>query len=722
MIELVILIFLNVHLLDAKMIIPDESQKPIIYQTALQFNEDWDSLNARFVGNWPFGGSKTLTLDTVRRIAFTGSGGGVYLFDITEPANPQKIGEIRTRGTVYKMSYQDNILGIACNIGEVEIWDVTNPSQPVMLSFVPFHAHSIAVKDSYLYACNTTLEIFNIQNPASPFWLGRCGNYFSGIVDILLKDSFAFIATKGLRIINIQNPANPYEVSALETLGLNGLAELNNYVYGPAYNGLHIIDISNPINPYEVGFCLTQEAVYNVAVLDSYAYVVHYRGLTIINVQNSSNPFVVANCTTTTWSDMVDVGVKDSFAYLADFQSKRGLWVVNIRDKSNPFEAGFYTIPGWSFSVLLENDYAYLVGWDDGLRILNIENPAYPYEIGSFATEHGSQGVAIRDTFAYLCDYGYGKGLRILNISNRTRPIEIGFCVTPGAACAVALRGTYAYIADGTFGLRIINIENPSNPFEVGFCNTPDYAWSIAIQDSLAYIADWRGGLRIINIQNPSNPYEVGSIIISNEPVVIAVIDSLALVGGYMGSMRIINISNPSNPYEIGYYETYGPCFGVYVSYPYAYVSDWFLPGFHVVDFTQPSNPFQVGYYRAPSSAYGLVFSAPYVYVTTGLCGLQIYENLLVGIEEKKSSGLAVKELEIYPNPAKAYFTIHLSKTIDKQQLKIFDVSGKLINIAEKVISVQKHKQEMTISLKGINPGIYFLRLGKETKKFLIVQ
>jgi hypothetical protein len=33
-----------------------------------------------------------------------------------------------------------------------------------------------------------------------------------------------------------------------------------------------------------------------------------------------------------------------------------------------------------------------------------------------------------------------------------------------------------------------------------------------------------------------------------------------------------------------------------------------------------------------------------------------------------------------------------------------------------------RNDDAVKISLKGINPGIYFLRLGKETKKFLVVK
>jgi hypothetical protein len=52
------------------------------------------------------------------------------------------------------------------------------------------------------------------------------------------------------------------------------------------------------------------------------------------------------------------------------------------------------------------------------------------------------------------------------------------------------------------------------------------------------------------------------------------------------------------------------------------------------------------------------------------------------------------------------------------KEIEIFDVSGKLI----KEIAFTGTGQEIKISLKGINPGIYFLQLGKETKKFIVAK
>jgi hypothetical protein len=80
----------------------------------------------------------------------------------------------------------------------------------------------------------------------------------------------------------------------------------------------------------------------------------------------------------------------------------------------------------------------------------------------------------------------------------------------------------------------------------------------------------------------------------------------------------------------------------------------------------------------------------------------------------------SVFNLTIAPNPAKSMILFHCPATV--KEIKIFDVSGKIVKVVDNITNAQSHKQEIRISLKGINPGIYFLRLGKETKKFIVTK
>jgi YVTN family beta-propeller protein len=99
-----------------------------------------------------------------------------------------------------------------------------------------------------------------------------------------------------------------------------------------------------------------------------------------------------------------------------------------------------------------------------------------------------------------------------------------------------------------------------------------------------------------------------------------------------------------------------------------------------------------------------------------------IKDTILIGIEETTNPNPISLTPEIYPNPARSFLAVRLPSTADRQAIKIFDVSGKLVKVTDNVTTAQEHKQEIKISLKGINPGIYFLQVGKEVKKLLVVK
>ena len=99
-----------------------------------------------------------------------------------------------------------------------------------------------------------------------------------------------------------------------------------------------------------------------------------------------------------------------------------------------------------------------------------------------------------------------------------------------------------------------------------------------------------------------------------------------------------------------------------------------------------------------------------------------------VGIEEDILFNAKRLTPEIYPNPAKTVIRVRYPWS-DKgsrliQAIKIFDVSGKLIREITSPPKADRNDRigEIKISLKGINPGLYFLVLGKETTKLMVVK
>ncbi len=107
------------------------------------------------------------------------------------------------------------------------------------------------------------------------------------------------------------------------------------------------------------------------------------------------------------------------------------------------------------------------------------------------------------------------------------------------------------------------------------------------------------------------------------------------------------------------------------------------------------------------------------IYTTDqGDSALYVIRDEIPGIEERTTLNAECFTPEIYPNPAKG--VLRVRGPLLEKRIKIFDASGSLI---KEIATPSAYNDDVVeISLKGINPGIYFLRLRKETKKFLLVK
>jgi hypothetical protein len=74
--------------------------------------------------------------------------------------------------------------------------------------------------------------------------------------------------------------------------------------------------------------------------------------------------------------------------------------------------------------------------------------------------------------------------------------------------------------------------------------------------------------------------------------------------------------------------------------------------GSRVIDISTPSNPKEVDYYDTPGRAWDVAVTGNYAYVADGEAGLQIYKNLLAGVENREKRKPAIVLLyQNEPNP-----------------------------------------------------------------------
>ncbi len=73
--------------------------------------------------------------------------------------------------------------------------------------------------------------------------------------------------------------------------------------------------------------------------------------------------------------------------------------------------------------------------------------------------------------------------------------------------------------------------------------------------------------------------------------------------------------------------------------------------------------------------------------------------------EDRKPLSANHLSLEVYPNPAKSFFTIRGLRIMDYSTIKLFNISGKIVK------EVRCKKQDVRISIDDIKNGVYFVKV-----------
>jgi hypothetical protein len=89
------------------------------------------------------------------------------------------------------------------------------------------------------------------------------------------------------------------------------------------------------------------------------------------------------------------------------------------------------------------------------------------------------------------------------------------------------------------------------------------------------------------------------------------------------------------------------------------------------------------------------------------------------GEQELITSRIINNKFNIYPNPAKTFFTIRIPQSADRSGIKIFDVTGKIV---KEILRSAQNDNAVRVLLKGIKSGVYFVQCGAINKKITITK
>jgi hypothetical protein len=719
---------------------------------------DFDSSNVSFKGNFPFSYSYALAMSPEGDLIFVGSGGGIYVTDVSDPQNPVILSEVRTRSLVDQCTYDpvSKRLYVCAYFSGIEIWDLTDLSSPTRMSRFPTEPYprsGIAYIGNYLFfTTNYSIWSLDISDPYNPVVADELFIANNLIVQMYLKGNTAYIVTssQGVKLVNVTNPLDLQSLISYGFLSGNEIDIVGNYLYAVNTSGtMTILNITDSLLiTYAGGLSLGGYAT-DIEVFDNKAYVAKAGtdgGLQIVDVTTPSTPTSISIYP----GDYEFVSGMGDNVYLSR-NSKFS--ILDVSDSSSVQYVSGFDFPGFVNDVAVSGSYAYT--GSNGFRVLDVSDSTHPVEVG-YANLNGSLVEVADNSVVVYSPYSMtaNNTFYTMDVSDPTNPVSLDSYTCPVMTWDLVLKENLVFIACWWDGVRIFNISDPTNIIQlsrvmgwqsggipgVEWC----YAQAIDVEGNYLYVVDYGPfpnedtyGLYVIDITNPSSPFLLNRFQnITSNPRDLSVEDGIAYIADGNGGVEVVDVSDPLNPAVIGYVDLIDGSTGIKVDGDYAYVSEYILGGMQVVDISNPANPTVAGWYL-PSGVFALGVESfnGFVYISDGLGGIQIYRNLLVTPVSVEPGEMVVNDFKLeqnYPNPFNPSTVISWQSPVGSwQSLKVYDLLGREVStLVDEYKPAGRYEVEFnTVGTShdlSLSSGIYFytLRAGEfiQSKKMILLK
>lgn len=281
------------------------------------------------------------------------------------------------------------------------------------------------------------------------------------------------------------------------------------------------------------------------------------------------------------------VCVQDGYAYVANFQ--QGLEIIDVSVPEKPVPIGNYNTVGWAYEVYVSGKYAFVADGYSGLQIIDISSPKNPVLLGSCDTPGWAYDVQVVGRYAYVADYR--SGLQIIDVSNPLEPFIVGKLELGGAQCrGIYVANNYAYIADDKSGLFIVDVDDAANPTLLSTYRNNNKAKGVFVSNNYAYLVNYQSLLEVIDVSNPKNPIVKARLSLPGNPYDIVGFDKYAYIAAGSGGIHIIDLTEPINPRLIETFKTDGKAFDLHASDGFVFVADDYQ-GLKIIDTPYPYEP-----------------------------------------------------------------------------------------------------------------------------------
>jgi hypothetical protein len=297
---------------------------------------------------------------------------GVYIFDVSAPAEPQHLGSYVVAVKARSIQIVDGVAFVVDPKTGLRILDVSDPTHAMERSFFQTSSEPGAadIRDGVAAVGlreGQGLLLIDVSDVDVPVEMGLfVDSYTDNITEVLIDDDTVYFIgsySHWLRAVDVSDPHNPQAGGGLYLSGYPISMALSGdhlLVGTEASSGagdpeLHIVDVSVPLFPQLVSSTPRSSSVNAIAVSGDHAYL-------------GSNT----------------------------------MRVVDISTPQAPVDVGLYFAPYEIRDISLRHNHAYLATGHVGLVVVDVTSPQTPYEVGGLAgpNSFGSLDVMGRHLFA----------------------------------------------------------------------------------------------------------------------------------------------------------------------------------------------------------------------------------------------------------------------------------------------------------------------------------
>jgi len=425
----------------------------------------YDSSNVERAGYWPYGPPRSVLAEG--GYVYVGYGGGIWIFDVSEPDSPVVVGMVATPDLVEDMVYHDGVLYVANSYAGVTAIDVSDPEHPEVVGNCMYGREVTRVRIWY------------------PYLFAKTGEEWGNIV-----------------VVDVSDPEDMEELG-VEIEGGYVYDVEDGYLYKVTYSIMRVIDVHDPLEPVYVGVVdIGGMGSSDMEVEGGYAYISRDSGLWVIDVHDPESMYVVMEDTLVI--SLCRLDVESGYLYVVNAYSSG--WIYDVTDPGNIERVGQLPVGGMECRISVGEESLYAVNyWARVFSVVDcsdVNNPEIIYE-----NREGPDISADVDLGGRYCYYGYRRGgVYILDVSDVRNIRNVGH-IGGVSVRKVRVDGDRLWLVDGEGNLELWDVSDVSEPYLLGSiwagnvkdmeAGGPGYVY-ILVGDSMEVVREEGGVLEVV--------------------------------------------------------------------------------------------------------------------------------------------------------------------------------------------------------------------------------